>query len=101
MDGGLVMTVNASGSGERGVLGAHLETPWSACPNTGERRILSVADVAARLEHRLYFSEATPGSVRDGCALAVRHGLSSVIARPEHVREAGLQVIGTAVGVVT
>jgi deoxyribose-phosphate aldolase len=101
MDGGLVMSVNASGSGEWCVRGAHLETPSMSCPSTVERRTLSVADVAARLEHRLYLSEATPRSVRDGCALAVRHGLSSVIVRPEHVREAGLQVIGTAVGVVT
>jgi deoxyribose-phosphate aldolase len=95
------MSENASGSGERCVRGAHSETPTAASPSTRERRTLSVGEVAARLEHRLYSSEATLGSVRDGCAFAVRHGLSSVIVRPEHVREAGLQVIGTAVGVVT
>jgi deoxyribose-phosphate aldolase len=95
------VSIDDSGSGEWCVRGAHPDAPSMARPSTRERRTLSVADVAARLEHRLYLSEATPRSVRDGCALAVRHGLSSVIARPQHVRAAGLAVIGTSVGVVT
>lgn len=80
---------------------AHVEMPSTAWPRTRGRRNLSVADVAARLEHRLYLSEPTGQSIRDGCAFAVRNGLSSVIARPEVVPTVGLQVAGTSVGVVT
>jgi deoxyribose-phosphate aldolase len=66
-----------------------------------ERRALSIGDVAARLEHRLYISEPTRQAVHDECALAIRHGLSSVIARPEVVPTVGLHLAGTSVGVVT
>jgi deoxyribose-phosphate aldolase len=57
--------------------------------------------VAARLEHRLYVSEPTQQTLRDGCAFAVRHGLSSVIALPADVPQVGLHLAGTSVGVVT
>lgn len=70
-------------------------------PLVRARRTLSVGQVAARLEHRLYTAEATPKAVEEGCALAIRHGLSSVIARPEVVPAAGLHVAGTSVGLVT
>jgi deoxyribose-phosphate aldolase len=83
------------------VRGGYIETPSAAWPRTRERRTLSVADVAARLEHRLYLSEPTRQSLRDGCAFAIRNGLASVIVRPEVVPTVGLHVIGTAVGVVT
>ena len=65
------------------------------------RQTLCVAQVAARLEHRLYTAEATPKAVEEGCALAIRHGLSNVIARPDVVPAAGLHVAGTSVGLVT
>lgn len=65
------------------------------------RRTLSVGEVAARLEHRLYISEPTQRTLRAGCALAVRHGLSSVIALPADVPVVGLHLAGTSVGVVT
>jgi deoxyribose-phosphate aldolase len=45
--------------------------------------------------------EPTQKAVQDGCALAIRHGLSNVIARPEAVPAAGLHVVGTSVGLVT
>jgi deoxyribose-phosphate aldolase len=70
-------------------------------PITSQRRTLSVVEVAARLEHRLYLSEPTRQAVHDGCALAIRHGLSAVIARPEVVLTVGLHLAGTSVGVVT
>jgi deoxyribose-phosphate aldolase len=57
--------------------------------------------VAARLEHRLYLSESTPHTLRDGCALAVRRGLSSVIALPGDVPAVGLHLVGTSVRLVT
>ena len=100
MDGGLAMMVNARSRGP-GVRGAHLETSSAARPRLSERRTLSVAEVAAKLEHRLYLPETTRQSVREGCALAIRTGMSGVIARPEVVPTVGLHVIGTSVGVVT
>ncbi|WP_345501447.1 beta/alpha barrel domain-containing protein [Pedococcus ginsenosidimutans] len=57
--------------------------------------------MAARLEHRLYLSESTPHTLRDGCALAVRRGLSSVVALPGDVPAVGLHLAGTSVGLVT
>jgi deoxyribose-phosphate aldolase len=57
--------------------------------------------VAARLEHRLYISQPTQQALRDGCAFAVRHGLSGVIALPADVPVVGLHLAGTSVGVVT
>jgi deoxyribose-phosphate aldolase len=65
------------------------------------RRTLTVGQVAARLEHRLYTLAPTPRAVQDGCALAVRLGLANVIARPEAVPAVGLHVAGTSVGLVT
>lgn len=78
-------------------IGVHAQ----ARPLTRERRTVSVGQVAALLEHRLYLSEPTPQAVREGCAFAIRHGLSAVIARPEVVPTVGLQLAGTPVGVVT
>jgi deoxyribose-phosphate aldolase len=72
-----------------------------AGPLISRRQTLCVAQVAARLELRLYLSEPTPQAVRDGCALAIRQGLSSVIALPEAVPAVGLHLAGTSVGVVT
>ncbi|MBD3784258.1 MAG: hypothetical protein IE926_15145 [Micrococcales bacterium] len=57
--------------------------------------------MAARLEHRLYMADPTRASIHDGCQLAIRYGLSGVVARPESVAMVGAQLAGTAVGVVT
>jgi deoxyribose-phosphate aldolase len=65
------------------------------------RRTLSVREVAARHEHRLYLSGPTDQAVQDGCALAITHGLSSVIVRPDVVARAARRLAGTSVGVVT
>lgn len=73
----------------------------SGGPLLSQRRTMSVAQVAARLEHRLYRSEPTPQAVLRGCSLAVRLGLSGVIVRPEVVPLAGLHLAGTSVAVVT
>jgi deoxyribose-phosphate aldolase len=72
-----------------------------ARPATSRRRTLSLGQVAARLEHRLYLSEPTSEAVHEGCALAIRHGLSSVITLPEVVPAASQYLAGTPVGVVT
>lgn len=65
------------------------------------RRQLSVADVAAHLEHRLYALPPTPDAIRRGCANAVRDGFAAVICRPERVAEAARNLDGTGVPVVT
>jgi deoxyribose-phosphate aldolase len=65
------------------------------------RQALSVGAVAARLEHRLYTSEPTRQGIEDGCGLAIRHGLSSVIIPPDLVPPVGLHLAGTSVGLVT
>lgn len=84
------------------VSAAHdMGTQDAATPLVQRRRTLRVGEVAARLEHRLYLSGPTSQAVHDGCALAVRYGLSSVIARPEVVASAGRHLAGTSVGVVT
>ncbi|CAN7245883.1 hypothetical protein LJR027_000917 [Terrabacter sp. LjRoot27] len=62
---------------------------------------MSLGEVAARLEHRLYAAEQTQQALRDGCAFAVRQGLSSVIALPEVVPTVAGHLTGTSVGVVT
>jgi hypothetical protein len=72
-------------------------THGPAGPLTRARRTLSVGEVAARLEHRLYIWEPTQQTLRDGCAFAVRHGLSSVIALPADVPVVGLHWAGTSV----
>ncbi|GAA3689861.1 hypothetical protein GCM10022399_01950 [Terrabacter ginsenosidimutans] len=73
----------------------------TARPFPLERRPLNLGEVAARLEHRLYPSEQTSQAVRDGCAFALRQGLSSVIALPEVVPTVARHLAGTSVGVVT
>lgn len=70
-------------------------------PLARDRRALSVDEIAARLEHRLYVSPGTQQVVRDGCALALRRGLSGVVARPEDVPMVRPHLAGTSVSVVT
>ncbi|WP_457255118.1 hypothetical protein [Pedococcus sp. P5_B7] len=65
------------------------------------RRRLSVADLAAHLDHRLYGQPAVPGATRQGCAKAAQAGFAAVICRPERVAEAARELSGTAVAVVT
>ncbi|WP_457255983.1 hypothetical protein [Pedococcus sp. P5_B7] len=65
------------------------------------RRRLSVADLAAHLDHRLYQQRAFPGATKQGCADAVQAGFAAVICRPERVAEAARELAGTAVAVAT
>jgi signal peptidase I/deoxyribose-phosphate aldolase len=76
-------------------------THGGAAPLMRQRQALSVGAVAARLEHRLYTSESSRQGVEDGCELAIRRGLSSVIVPPEVVSLVGLHLAGTSVGLVT
>jgi deoxyribose-phosphate aldolase len=76
-------------------------THGRAAPLGRERQVLSVRAVAARLEHRLYTTEPTREGVENGCELAIRHGLSSVIVPPEMVPMVGLHLAGTSVGLTT
>jgi deoxyribose-phosphate aldolase len=65
------------------------------------RRELSVADVGAHLEHRLYCLPPTPDAAERGCADAARDGFAAVICRPERVAEAAQHLAGTGIPVVT
>ncbi|WP_406830509.1 hypothetical protein ABEG17_16140 [Pedococcus sp. KACC 23699] len=65
------------------------------------RRPISLGEIASRLEHRLYLTEATPKAIGEEYALTTRHGLSSVIVRPEVVSTVGLRSAGTLMGIVS
>lgn len=66
-----------------------------------DRRILTVGEVASRLEHRLYSAGTTHQAMHEGCALAVGHGLSSVIVFPRFVATVAAHLAQASVGVVT
>lgn len=63
------------------------------------RRALSLADVAAMLEMRLFQPEASAEHVADQASHAVDLGLAAVMCRPEHVAIAARSVHGSPVGV--
>jgi deoxyribose-phosphate aldolase len=65
------------------------------------RRTMSVADVAAHLDHRLYRQPDVPGATGEGCADAALAGFAAVICRPESVASAARALSGTAVAVAT
>ena len=65
------------------------------------RRTMSVADVAAHLDHRLYGQPDVPGATGQGCADAALAGCAAVICRPESVASASQALSGTAVAVAT
>lgn len=65
------------------------------------RRVLSVPDVAAHLDHRLYCMPLTQEAHRQGCADAVREGFAAVICRPERVADAAKNLAGTGVSVAS
>lgn len=65
------------------------------------RETVTVADVAARLEHRLHWAEVGQEQLAAGCAFAAESGLAAVLCRPEHVAAAGGHPAGAEVDVVT
>lgn len=69
-------------------------------PLRRQRQALTVGAVAARIEHRLPTTEQTRRGLRDGCELALRHGLSAVVVPPVMVPQVGPQLAGTPVGLV-
>ena len=65
------------------------------------RRTMSVAGVAAHLDHRLYLAPDLPGATERGCLDAAQAGFAAVICRPENVGAAARSLTGTAVAVAT
>lgn len=65
------------------------------------RQVVSVADLAARLEHRLHGPHIDDRALVAGCAVAVDSGLAAVLCRPEQVALAAAQVAGSELQVVT
>lgn len=66
-----------------------------------QRRTLTVGDVAARLEHRLYMYEQTARSLQEQCRFARDAGLSAVITYPDTLPTVAGQLAGTTMRVVT
>ncbi|MGZ4553617.1 MAG: hypothetical protein ACXVXQ_09035 [Mycobacteriaceae bacterium] len=62
---------------------------------------VSVAGLAARLEHRLHARDIDDRKLVAGCAFAAESGLGAVLCRPEHVPLAADQLGGSGVQVVT
>jgi deoxyribose-phosphate aldolase len=65
------------------------------------RRTMSVAGVAAHLDHRLYRLPDVAGATGRGCLDAAQAGFAAVICRPENVGAAARALSGTAVAVAT
>jgi deoxyribose-phosphate aldolase len=65
------------------------------------RKVITVAELAARLERRLYSPDITESAVHDGCVAARRQGIAAVITRPEHLEVAAAALAGSDVGLVT
>lgn len=66
-----------------------------------ERDVLTVAGLAARLEHRLHLPNVDEDETRTGCAYAIEVGMPTVLCRPEHIRFAAEATAGTEVKVAT
>jgi deoxyribose-phosphate aldolase len=62
---------------------------------------LTVAQVAAMIDHSLLRPELTLEDVTQGCAIAATHGVVSVCCKPADVTHAGRALAGTAVKVGT
>lgn len=64
------------------------------------RRVLTVADIAGVLEHRLHLPSIDLHALRAGCQYAIENGLAAVSCRPEHVTEAAKIVRDANVGLI-
>lgn len=65
------------------------------------RDVITVAELATRLDKRLYTRGATEAGVHDGCVAALRQGVAAVITLPEHLEVASAVLDGSAVGLAT
>lgn len=65
------------------------------------REVITVAELAARLEKRLYAASITEAGVREGCVAAARQKVAAVITRPEHLEVAAAVLEGSGVGLAT
>ncbi|WP_156400022.1 hypothetical protein [Phycicoccus sp. Soil748] len=65
------------------------------------RTVISAAELATRLDKRLYASGITDSAVHQGCVAAVRQGVAAVITRPEHLELASDVLRGSGVGLAT
>lgn len=66
-----------------------------------ERQAITVPELAAKLEKRLYADDLTEVDVRDACVIAKRQRLGGVITRPEHIRPAAEVLRGCDVALGT
>ena len=66
-----------------------------------DRPVISVAELAARLDKALYSMDLSAVAVEHGCHEAVRQGVAAVLVRPDQLEVASAAVQGCGVGVVT
>lgn len=77
------------------------DTAWIRARRRLEREVVTVASIAARLEHRLHWPDVDSEDLARGCDYAVGAGLAAVLCRPEHIAAAARQVAGTTTAAVT
>jgi deoxyribose-phosphate aldolase len=66
-----------------------------------ERQVITIADLAARLDKALYSTDLSAAALQNGCREATRQGVAGVLVRPDQLEVASAAVEGSGVGVVT
>jgi deoxyribose-phosphate aldolase len=66
-----------------------------------ERQVITIAELAARLDKALYSTDLSTPGVEDGCRGAIRQGVAGVLVRPDQLEVASAAVEGSGVAVVS
>lgn len=65
-----------------------------------ERQVITIAELAGRLDKALYSTDMSMAAVQDGCREAIRQGVAGVLVRPDQLPVASAAVEDCGVGVV-
>ena len=78
-------------------------TPYPSLPERQlvKRQVITLAELAARLDKALYSTDMSIGAVEDGCREAIRQGVASVLVRPDQLGVASSALEGSGVAVVS
>ena len=78
-------------------------TPYPSLPERQlvKRQVITLAELAARLDKALYSTDTSIGAVEDGCREAIRQGVASVLVRPDQLGVASSALGGSGVAVVS
>jgi len=66
-----------------------------------ERQVITVGELAARLDKALYSTDLSTAAVEQGCREAVRQGVAGVLVRPDQLKVVSTAVEGSGVAVVS